>query len=681
MNEVLNNIVEAERGGLLDLGKALRRLVTGGGGGGGGGAPAADVNDFFAGVSGKYVSPDVLFDAGIAADLPDAATITADFATARNFVATITANRLIANPSNARAGQSGFLLIQQDAVGGHTPTFGAAWKFSTPPSFITAPNAWTLVRYEARSPTELLATVEGGSTAAINAASVAEIRAGLEALKYISPQALIASEAVVTLLDEPVIDIDLGEGVNFQVTLGDNRQMGSPLDQMPGRSGEIIVRQDATGGWGLTWHADWKYAGPPPALNTAPNAATVFRYRVVAIGNVQLIPPPVAATVEDLWAGVSATSFLSPQVASAGLAPVVLADAPTITPDFADGFIFSLTIQDNRLIANPVNQKRQSGFFYVKQGTAGDKNLSWGAAYKFIGNVVPTIPQDPGEWTVIPYWAMATNEIICGSAESVSSGGGGGTGIVAATAAEAKAALNATKYISPFALGGFFAPTVLPDNIVITPNLNNGLTFIATLRGNRQIANIENQKIGFGGYFVLIQDGVGGHIPTWGTHYTFQGGTPVLDTTPGAWTAIPYLIQDFGVVRIISPQVSPIPPPASVAEARAGTLATKYLSPQTATSMNAPVDLTDGPIISVNFAAGRVFRVTLGGNNAFANPTNQVAGQDGLIIIRQDNVGGWVPSWGNEYVTDGNPVIIGMNPGQKTVVPYYVEAPGLVSIG
>ena len=65
------------------------------------------------------------------------------------------------------------------------------------------------------------------------------------------------------------------------------------------------------------------------------------------------------------------------------------------------------------------------------------------------------------------------------------------------SAAEAKAALNATKYISPFALGGFFAPTVLPDNIVITPNLNNGLTFIATLGGNRQIANIENQKIGF----------------------------------------------------------------------------------------------------------------------------------------------------------------------------------------
>lgn len=677
MNEILNNIGEAERGGLIDLGKALRRLITSGGGGG---ATAANVTDFRSGASDKYISPAVFFDSHIAVTLQDGATITPDLSSGINFLIVLGGNRLIANPSGIKVGQEGILLVQQDAAGGHTPVWDTFWRFSGTPTFYDGPHAWTLVRYWVQTSSVIRATVEGGSSSPIPAANVAEIRAGLEALKYISPAALIASEEVVTLVDASTIDIDLGEGINFQVTLGGNRTMGSPLDQMPGRSGEIIVRQDATGGRTLAWHADWKFTAGTPALPSAPNAAVTFRYLVVGIGNVQVTPQPVASSVSDFWQGSSQSLFLSPQVASASLAPVTLADQAVITPNFSDGFIFSVTLGGNRQIANPTNQKRQSGFFYLKQDTTGGRSVSWGSAYKFLGNQVPILPTDPNAWTIVPYWAMATDEIVCGSVDSVGTGSGS-SGILAATAAETRTATNATKYVSPFALGGFFAPTVIPDGTTITPNLDNGLTFISTLQGNRQIANITNQKIGFGGYFILIQDATGGRTPTWSSHYTFQGGTPVLNTAPNAWTIIPYIIQDFGVIRVISPQVSPIAPPSSVAEYRAGVVDTKYISPKTATDGNAPVALTDGATITVNLSLGRVFRVTLEGDRALANPTNQIAGQSGLFIFRQDSVGGRTLAFGNQYLPDGDPVVIGSNPNQKTVVPYYVEESGKVHIG
>lgn len=677
MNEILNNIGEAERGGLLDLGKALRRLITSGGGGG---ATAATTTDFRSGAADKYISPAVFFDSHIAVTLQDGPTITPDLSSAINFLIVLGGDRLIANPSGIKVGQEGILLVQQDATGGHTPVWDTFWKFSGTPTFYDGPHAWTLVRYWVQTSSVIRATVEGGSSSPIPAASVAEIRSGLEALKYISPAALVASEAVVTLTDAATIDIDLGEGINFQVTLGGNREMGSPLDQMPGRSGEIIVRQDNIGGRNLSWHQDWKFTAGTPALPSTPNAAVTFRYLVVAIGNVQVTPQPVASSVSEFWEGASQSLFLSPQVASASLAPVILADGPIITPNFSSGFIFSVTLQGNRQIATPINQKRQSGFFYLKQGDAGGWSVSWSSAYKFIGNQAPTLPTDPGAWTIVPYWAMATDEIVCGSADSVASGSGS-SGILAATAAETRAATLATKYVSPFALGGFFAPTVIPDGLTITPNLNDGLTFISILGGNRTIANITNQKIGFGGYFILIQDAIGGRTPTWSSHYTFQGGTPVLNTTPNAWTIIPYIIQDFGVIRVISPQVSPIAPSASVAEYRAGAVDSKYISPKTATDGNAPVALIDGATIAVNLSLGRVFRVMLEGDRALANPTNQIAGQSGMFIFRQDAIGGRTLTFGNQYLPDGDPVVIGSNPNQKTVVPYYVEESGKVHIG
>jgi hypothetical protein len=50
--------------------------------------------------------------------------------------------------------------------------------------------------------------------------------------------------------------------------------------------------------------------------------------------------------------------------------------------------------------------------------------------------------------------------------------------------------------------------------------------------------------------------------------------------------------------------------------------------------------LTDGAIITPDFAVANNFSATLGGNRTLANPTNLTAGQSGAIWITQDGTGG-----------------------------------------
>ena len=55
--------------------------------------------------------------------------------------------------------------------------------------------------------------------------------------------------------------------------------------------------------------------------------------------------------------------------------------------------------------------------------------------------------------------------------------------------------------------------------------------------------------------------------------------------------------------------------------------------------------LTDGASIEINMALGLHHSVTLGGNRAFAAPTNQAIGQSGSIFITQDGTGSRTASW------------------------------------
>lgn len=95
--------------------------------------------------------------------LTDGATITPDLATGRVFSVTLAGNRTLANPSNQVAGQSGRILVKQDATGSRTLGYGTAWKFAGgTPTLSTAANAVDMIVYDVQASGEIYATLAKG---------------------------------------------------------------------------------------------------------------------------------------------------------------------------------------------------------------------------------------------------------------------------------------------------------------------------------------------------------------------------------------------------------------------------------------------------------------------------------------------------------------------------------------
>jgi hypothetical protein len=57
------------------------------------------------------------------------------------------------------------------------------------------------------------------------------------------------------------------------------------------------------------------------------------------------------------------------------------------------------------------------------------------------------------------------------------------------------------------------------------------------------------------------------------------------------------------------------------------------------------IDLVDSAIIYTDASEGNIFRVTISGNRAFANPTNLVEGATYMWIIKEDGTGGYTPTF------------------------------------
>ena len=95
---------------------------------------------------------------------------------------------------------------------------------------------------------------------------------------------------VTTLTDAATITVDFADSNNFTVTLGDNRTLGNPTNQVAGQSGSIFVVQDGTGSRTLAYSSDWEFAGgTAPTLSTAASAVDRIDYIVRASGNIHAV--------------------------------------------------------------------------------------------------------------------------------------------------------------------------------------------------------------------------------------------------------------------------------------------------------------------------------------------------------------------------------------------------------
>lgn len=91
--------------------------------------------------------------------LVDQATITPNFAAGNNFSLTLGGNRVLANPTNLIAGQSGTIVITQDNTGSRTLSYGNYWKYpggsGAIPALTTTGNRVDVLGYYVESSTRI----------------------------------------------------------------------------------------------------------------------------------------------------------------------------------------------------------------------------------------------------------------------------------------------------------------------------------------------------------------------------------------------------------------------------------------------------------------------------------------------------------------------------------------------
>lgn len=122
--------------------------------------------------------------------------------------------------------------------------------------------------------------VAGAAGATPTAATAAEVRAGTEAAKYVSPKALMDAADERTLTDAATIDWDMSLGFNAVVTLGGNRTLGEPTNAKKGMTYALRVVQDGAGSRTLAYHSawDWGAAGAPTLTTTTNKHDIVMAY-------------------------------------------------------------------------------------------------------------------------------------------------------------------------------------------------------------------------------------------------------------------------------------------------------------------------------------------------------------------------------------------------------------------
>ncbi len=129
------------------------------------GPDLASAAQYQAATANKVLAADAVWSAAAQVTLTDGATITPDFGAGLNFVVTLGGNRTLANPSNAKAGQSGIILVKQDGTGSRTLTWGSNWKWpaATAPTLSTTASRVDKVYFYCESSSIIHASCEKDS--------------------------------------------------------------------------------------------------------------------------------------------------------------------------------------------------------------------------------------------------------------------------------------------------------------------------------------------------------------------------------------------------------------------------------------------------------------------------------------------------------------------------------------
>ncbi len=116
---------------------------------------------------------------------------------------------------------------------------------------------------------------------------------GNTADKVLSTDQVWAGAAPATLTDAATIAVDMATGINFTVTLTASRTLGAPSNAKAGQSGVIIVKQNGTGGWTLSYNAVYKFqGGSAVAIDTTASRTSLLSYFVEDSSNIHISVVP-----------------------------------------------------------------------------------------------------------------------------------------------------------------------------------------------------------------------------------------------------------------------------------------------------------------------------------------------------------------------------------------------------
>lgn len=90
----------------------------------------ATAAQYRANTASKVLTTDQVWGAAAEVALVDGASIALDLSSGFNFGVTLGGDRALANPTNAKAGQSGLIYVTQDATGGRELTYGSNYKWA-----------------------------------------------------------------------------------------------------------------------------------------------------------------------------------------------------------------------------------------------------------------------------------------------------------------------------------------------------------------------------------------------------------------------------------------------------------------------------------------------------------------------------------------------------------------------
>jgi hypothetical protein len=133
-----------------------------------------------------------------------------------------------------------------------------------------------------------------------------------------------------------------------------------------------------------------------------------------------LVDAAIGVTVQGFDADTAKTDAVQSFTAAQRGGVVALTDGATITPDFAAGNNFSVTLEGNRTLANPTNLiAGQSGVIVITQDATGSRELDYGTNWKFSDGTAPVLTTDANAVDVLTYYVATSSVIVATLLEDV----------------------------------------------------------------------------------------------------------------------------------------------------------------------------------------------------------------------------------------------------------------------